>query len=758
MNCSESFEMKEGLFEMMSSQSRRRKRETSFLRAKSVILRRGYRFSRRLERDETLQRKFLFVSICILFAIFCLIPPDIEVSEEDEELIPVAAIPTFPETEAHGISPSLTNDVARNVQLRSTQERKERSGEDASDESVTIVAACKDRATALEASLPSWRGVKGVTEIVLVDYGSQDPSEMSSLVKGLPGNPNVAEVHVRMTSKEAQWSISRAYNLAASLASGRTIVKADCDTVLSPDFLKYHPIDLRRRHKFYTVDWSSLHSNPLAGVFVMDRVMFELAGGFDERIVSYGGENADLYERLLHNHGMYLQPLNKSLCYHLSTNNVASSPSIQSVTGPRENLMAVSYLRTRWNLSSSRKLKSAFFLKEAPRSTGFSSFMRRSKSLPTLYFSAEPQRWSIDAFTQLSDEELNEVETLGVIEALQRDYHVPRGIIEQLPIFDCTSLLEELHNTGSRALFAHLSGLSLPDRLNNFARAIALGASLKRPVVIFWSPMGEVDVDQEDNLTADDIFDLQETNEYLKKAGLSAKVLVGKQWPWRSSDRHERPETIVSRYTSSAGLYLSSGKQLQIANPSPNTQLFIELSDAKSLAEAKPIAISYTGDETDALYNRQGSDIYYRKVLDAIKLPAHIEKQRLATSGSPGDRDGVLISDSFDFKDFKSMMEKRETGAGREFERDCLISSGLPDSSDATAARERWSVHTVPMCETPQDLNHKPSCAQARFADIRELALTKTLWPDGHPDLRDTPGLKALMAMRTAINNVQQGG
>lgn len=745
--------MGEGLFEKMNSRSRCKKQDVSTLRARGFVVSRGYRFMRRFQRDETLQRKLLCLAISVFVMILWLVPPDIEVSTENA-MVPVEAIPSLPVMEAHGISPSVTNDIARNIQLRSMRERRERSGEHGSDESVTIIAACKDRATALEATLPSWRGVKGVTEIVLVDYGSQDPSEMSSLVRGLPGNPNVAEVHVRMTSKEAQWSISRAYNLAASVASGRTIVKADCDTVLFPDFLKYHPINVLRRHKFYTVDWSSLHANPLAGVFVMDRVMFELAGGFDERIVSYGGETADLYNRLLHSHGMYDAPLNRSLCYHLSTDSMSANSPLQTVLSPRENMMAVSLLRTRWNFSSSRKLKSAFFLNEAPRTRGISRFLRRSESLPTQYFSAEPQRWSIDAFAQLSDEDLNDVQTLGVVEALHGDYDVPRDIIEQLPIYDCISLLEEMHKTGSRALLAHLSGSSLADRLNNLARAIALGACLKRPLLVFWAPLGEPEVDEEDKLTVDDIFDLHGTNEHLRKAGLSTKVLVGKQWPWRNSDLHDQPATGPATGVSlhaRGRLFSSRGKQLQLANPSANSHIVIELSDAKSLVQAKPISIAYTGDETDALYNREGSDIYYRKALKAIKLPANIDKQRLEASGSPSERPGVLISDRVDFTEFKLLMEKRAHGARTALERDFLISSGLPDSSDAIAARELWSVQTVPMCETLRDLNSKPSCAQARFAEIRELTSTKTLWPDGNPDARDTPGLKALIAMRQGL-------
>lgn len=161
---------------------------------------------------------------------------------------------------------------------------------------VSFIAACKDRPHTLASALPSWLAVRGIDEIVLVDWSSQ-PAISQSLPSTLLNHSAITLVTV---SGQTDWILSRAYNLAARFATFSRIVKVDCDTVLSPDFLEAH---LLQRGMFYAGDWRQLHSgisNKLHanGLLYVHRDDFLGLGGYDERITTYGWDDSDISERL----------------------------------------------------------------------------------------------------------------------------------------------------------------------------------------------------------------------------------------------------------------------------------------------------------------------------------------------------------------------------------------------------------------------------------------------------------------------------
>lgn len=161
---------------------------------------------------------------------------------------------------------------------------------------VSIVAACMDRPDTLRQAARSWFATHGVDEVVLIDWSSRPPA-MESL-----------DAHDRMDTRlvvarvegETQWTLSRAYNLGISLTTYSKVLKVDCDTRLHPEFITRHAL---RHGEFYAGDWRALRSPEdeklhINGLLFAGRGDLLEAGGYDERITTYGWDDSDVTERL----------------------------------------------------------------------------------------------------------------------------------------------------------------------------------------------------------------------------------------------------------------------------------------------------------------------------------------------------------------------------------------------------------------------------------------------------------------------------
>ncbi|CDF33884.1 unnamed protein product [Chondrus crispus] len=165
-------------------------------------------------------------------------------------------------------------------------------------EGVTLIAACKDRASTLAKAVKSWTAVRGVHEVLLVDWSSDPPISYFTSKELLDGERFTL---VRVVG-QTDWVLSRAYNLAARLASYSKLIKVDCDTFLRPDFIEAHPL---KRDSFYAGDWKQLDNNTptddalhVNGLLYVHRDDFLAVGGYDERITTYGWDDSDLAQRL----------------------------------------------------------------------------------------------------------------------------------------------------------------------------------------------------------------------------------------------------------------------------------------------------------------------------------------------------------------------------------------------------------------------------------------------------------------------------
>ncbi|OSX71857.1 hypothetical protein BU14_0493s0002 [Porphyra umbilicalis] len=167
---------------------------------------------------------------------------------------------------------------------------------------VTVIAACQDRSDALVEAVTSWLAAAGVDEVVLLDWSSAAPiaGVLAAAAPAAVADPRL--LLARVAGQGRGWVLSRAYNVAARLATRSTLLKVDCDTVLSPTFVAAHPTTDART--FYAGDWRSLtaptaderlHMN---GLLLVRRADFAHIHGYDERIVTYGWDDSDIVGRL----------------------------------------------------------------------------------------------------------------------------------------------------------------------------------------------------------------------------------------------------------------------------------------------------------------------------------------------------------------------------------------------------------------------------------------------------------------------------
>ena len=104
--------------------------------------------------------------------------------------------------------------------------------------SISLITACKNRVDALKISLMSWLNFKEITEIIIIDWSSDEPINYLTKL-----DPRVKVVRV---SDKQYFNQPQPLNLAAKISTGDYILKLDCDHLLNPYYNsieKYFPTD-----------------------------------------------------------------------------------------------------------------------------------------------------------------------------------------------------------------------------------------------------------------------------------------------------------------------------------------------------------------------------------------------------------------------------------------------------------------------------------------------------------------------------------
>lgn len=166
-------------------------------------------------------------------------------------------------------------------------------------EEVSAVVCSKNRTDNLLISLDSWLDIKEISEIIILDFGSDIPISVP-----------VNEPRIKLYRYESEyWHLAKAYNIAIQLASKPIIIKLDSDYYLDKDFFKYHKIN----NKIFYAG----RGGPLTGCVMMHKFNFLMINGYNERIINYGADDGDLYNRLSKNLNLVRYKINYDLIKHL---------------------------------------------------------------------------------------------------------------------------------------------------------------------------------------------------------------------------------------------------------------------------------------------------------------------------------------------------------------------------------------------------------------------------------------------------------
>ena len=186
---------------------------------------------------------------------------------------------------------------------------------------VSLICACKNRNQPLQIALTSWLLIPEITEIIIVDWSSDEA--LAPLTK------LDSKIKVITVGNQKYFNQPQPLNLAASIATGDYILKVDCDYIFSPyyNFFDTYQIDensfVSGKHniknheifdgKDYVVDPSKMSLSEiveyvnsyspifkhLIGLLFVSRDNFLKVGGYNEKLGKYYAfEDDEIFHRL----------------------------------------------------------------------------------------------------------------------------------------------------------------------------------------------------------------------------------------------------------------------------------------------------------------------------------------------------------------------------------------------------------------------------------------------------------------------------
>lgn len=158
----------------------------------------------------------------------------------------------------------------------------------------SFVAACMNRERNLFKVLPSWLETD-VDEIIIVDWSSKIPIE--------PELQKYADDRIKLIRVEGEkhWILTNALNVGLRCASHEYIFKLDCDICVSTDFIVKNRTsrgEFIRGFWKIAVEAGQEDQRYVNGTFGAYKADLREIGYYDERILSYGWDDTDIYQRL----------------------------------------------------------------------------------------------------------------------------------------------------------------------------------------------------------------------------------------------------------------------------------------------------------------------------------------------------------------------------------------------------------------------------------------------------------------------------
>jgi len=158
---------------------------------------------------------------------------------------------------------------------------------------ISVVTACRNRLDNLKQVLPGWLACPEISEVVIVDWGSDTPVRIGLRQAGLR-DPRLKILQVPAAER---WILAQAFNAGVRAAGHQMILKLDADIQLKEGFFDALP---RKPGGFVAGNWrlAAAGQEYINGVVFLARADFLKIGGFNEFITSYGWDDDDLYARL----------------------------------------------------------------------------------------------------------------------------------------------------------------------------------------------------------------------------------------------------------------------------------------------------------------------------------------------------------------------------------------------------------------------------------------------------------------------------
>lgn len=155
---------------------------------------------------------------------------------------------------------------------------------------IAIVTTCKGRLHHLRETLPLM-AAQGADEVVVVDYACPDGAG-DWVAKQFP------DVRVVRVDDDPGFCLPRARNLGAATSTADWIAFVDADVKLSPGWIDWVRANARPGRFYRAGPVGGVRRPDTFGTIVCARRDFDAAGGYDEAMRGWGGEDLDLYARL----------------------------------------------------------------------------------------------------------------------------------------------------------------------------------------------------------------------------------------------------------------------------------------------------------------------------------------------------------------------------------------------------------------------------------------------------------------------------
>jgi FkbM family methyltransferase len=159
------------------------------------------------------------------------------------------------------------------------------------DRKVAFVTVCKGRLHHIRETLPLIVA-QNPEEIVVVDYGC--PQNVGDWVEA-----NFDAVKVVRVADDPGFCVSRGRNLGALSASSPLICFIDADVKIAPGFVDWIRANADAHHFYRNGFINKKRDMETYGTFVCHREAFDVVAGFDEVFRGWGGEDDDIFLRLI---------------------------------------------------------------------------------------------------------------------------------------------------------------------------------------------------------------------------------------------------------------------------------------------------------------------------------------------------------------------------------------------------------------------------------------------------------------------------